>query len=108
MTKEEFILSDLEKYGSQSSWDWEADYRFAQQFYPEHEELIRKITYGGAPAGIRINAHFHTAANKVKQNRLAVLRMLVKKGFVVSYWNGTGEGGALLFGVNRVKVYEKI
>lgn len=104
MTKEEFLIKDIGENGSQSSWDWQADLRFAKFFFPEEHADIAAIIHSSTVYSSRIAAH-EVLAKKTKSSRIATLRRLIKKGLIESSWMGTGEGGKNLFGVNRVRSY---
>lgn len=104
MTKEEFLIKDLEENESQSSWDWEADFRFAKQFYPNECKDIALIIRSQTLHAHQIVAH-RLLAEKTKSSRLRTMRRLIKKGIVKAYWVGTGWGGKHDFGINRVRAY---
>ena len=105
MNRQQFLLNDLKINGTQSSWDWEADFRYACEFYPNDIERAKMIVYGGAPAGVRMSEH-DRAMRHIKLSRLRALRALESKGLITSYWTGTGEGGRNFTGVCRERAYK--
>lgn len=100
----EAVLEDLKKHGTQSSWDWEADQRFASHIGDsEAADGIRKILDSCAPSAFRIAAMLEY--RRITNRRLRVLRKLVKNGLVVAFWDGLGQGAINQFGVRRVRCF---
>ncbi len=103
---ESFLLKDIEKHGgSQSSWDWEADARFAKRFVADAVEDVMALLKSESPFPIQISGHRVLIYRKVTVKRLRGLRGLVKKGLVASHWYGLGAGGVNTFGVGRTRGY---
>ena len=101
---EQNLINDLKSNGEQSSWDWDADARFAKIIGDEKsEQIILAAIKSGAPSAIRFETVHQTG---VPKKRLRYLRGLVKKGVATAYWEGLGEGGKNTFGVNRLRVYK--
>jgi hypothetical protein len=104
MNDREIILADMKVYGSQGSWDWEADYRFAQAIgAKETAEIYRMLLKSRSPFCHLI--WIQRQNDGVRKRRLRALRSLVKAGLVESWWRGTGIGGFSEFGVRKVKSY---
>ena len=91
----EFLLSDIEAHhGHQSTWDYDADYRFAKYCGDIAAiEILVKIEKSYAPGPILIAAHDATCKS-VKRRRLSALRYLKKQGIL-----GSTYSGFWLFGV---------
>ena len=103
---EEIILKDMKdiKLG-QSSWDWQADYRFAKAIKSEHEiDILEMLLKSNAPFPHQIAVH-KKHISKLKNRRLRALRRLEKQKYLKSLWIGTGYGGRSDFGVNRIKTW---
>ena len=105
MTNTEFLINDFKEHPVQSSWDFEADLRFAKAIGDkEAVELIKPMLNGGfLPAILAIFRH--TIRPRITNRRLRAMRKLVKQGLVKIGWLGTGYGGKTEFGVNRVRSY---
>lgn len=98
-----FLLSDLEENLDQSSWDWEADYRFAiAAGDTKSAEIIKEAIDSSAPTALRFVLVRSTGITK---KRLRVMNGLIKMKLVTAYWLGTGDGGRSEFGISRVKIY---
>jgi hypothetical protein len=106
MKDEQIILRDMEQTGlGQSSWDWNADYRFAKAIKATYEtEILKSLLRSTAVFPIQIAVH-KKFINKLKNRRLAALRQLQRQGIVYSAWIGTGHGGYSEFGVRRIKAW---
>lgn len=105
MTKDEqIILEDIKKTRmGQSSWDWEADYRFAKAVNANDEiEILKALLKSHTAFPIQIEIH-RKYISKLKNRRLRALRRLEKRGVLFSGWAGTGYGGYALFGTRRTK-----
>lgn len=100
----EFVLSDIKKNGSQSSWDWDADLRFACHLGLTEEIQHLRAANEGNFLPNRL-AHFEMVRRKITQRRLRVLRKLVHEGRVTSEWRGTGLFGKTDCGINRARAY---
>ena len=101
---QKFLLANLKANGPQSSWDWQADHRFALAAgLTEEAEKIRLVLRSHAPTIFRDEVMF--SVKHVKTRRLRALQALVKKGLVRSAWVGTGAGGKNEFSVNRCRAY---
>lgn len=99
------LLADLHQHRGQSSWDYEADYRFAKALGWEKEtEDLKSILGSRAPFTCIIAAHT-TLVGHVKKLRVSTLRTLAKEGYVEAFWVGMGSGGGSTFGVNRARAY---
>lgn len=97
------LEADVRRHRSQSSWDWEADARFARLLGNEWaERRILAACESHAPAAFRYAAVAETGVTK---QRLAALRLLLKSGRITADWRGTGPGGLSELGTNRVRVY---
>lgn len=105
MSYEEFLLQDLKDNKSTSSWDWQADYRFAWKFFPDVVEdfqmLFRRNTLHSAKIAFHKTYLLH-----VKKARLRSLRKLQQKKLVVSGWMGLGIGGYSETGITKVRTYQ--
>lgn len=103
-TAGQFLLADMEKHGGQSSWDWEADRRFAE-FIGDTEaaDMLNRAIKSEAVDCFRFAAA--RTARHVTRKRLRVLNDLRKRGLVDSGWIGTQEGGRNTFGVGRIRAY---
>lgn len=101
-----FVLSDLKKNGSQDSWDWSADGRFA--VYCGDVELAGLIVHlmdSSSVSAIRMGIHSLMIRKPITERRLRALRALVKRGKVKACWLGTGAGALSSFGTNRTRQY---
>lgn len=109
MKDEEIILKDMQENGiGQSSWDWEADYHFAEAINAEEErDILSQLLKSATVVVIQIAIH-KKFITKLKNRRLRALRKLEKQGVIESWWRGTGERGYSEFGVNRVKTWHLI
>ena len=101
-----FLIEDLKKFYTHQSWDWEADFRFAQKAYNDidiindFEHLLNSGTIW--PRLIQ----FHKIRfSFIKRKRISLLNELKKENKVESCWSGTGFGGKSYFGVNRVRTW---
>lgn len=105
----QIILKDMrERHVGQSSWDWEADYRFAKAIGAIYEiEILESLLKSTTVFAIQIACH-KKFITKLKNRRLRALRCLVKQGLVDSWWRGTGYGGYSEFGARRIKTYHLI
>jgi hypothetical protein len=98
------MMKDLEEYGEQSSWDWDADLRFAIMINDEKSiTIIQEALKSYSTSQVRCQAVAETGITK---KRLRVLNGLIRLGLVKASWVGTGEGGRNLYGVSRVRSYE--
>lgn len=102
---QDFLMTDLKENGSQSSWDFQADLRFAK-FLKEEEAVadLERILFSSAPLALILDAH-SALIGKVKNKRLAGLRELVSMGEAESFWMGLGQGSMNQFGAKRVRCY---
>jgi len=99
-----FLIKDLEEHGCQMSWDLEADARFAHFIGDLYaEQVIVKAIERSKTA---FPKHVELLSMKITGRRLRALNGLVKKGLVISYWEGTSIGGMKNFGTCRIKVYK--
>ncbi len=101
-----FILRDMRTngFGSQGSWDWPADLRFAEHMGDRDAiDLYRDILKSHAPFPFQIAAQ--KRVDHVRRRRLRALRLLVKQGHVEAWWLGAGVGGHTEFGVRRLRAY---
>lgn len=100
----QIILEDMRKTRvGQSSWDWEADYRFAKAIDAKDEiEILESLLKSTTVFAIQIGCH-RRFITKLKDRRLRALRNLEKQGIVYSGWIGTGSGGLNEFGTRRIK-----
>ena len=100
------ILNDMKNTRlGQSSWDWEADYRFALAVDANDEAEILSSLFNATtvfPIQIAIHKRF---IGKLKNRRLRALRNLQRQGLVGSRWLGTGYGGYSEFGARRIKTW---
>ena len=104
MRDHEFILADLKKNDAQSSWDWDADLRFAKHLGLAEEFRHLELAIGGNFLPDR-RAHFEMVRRTVTQRRLRAIRKLVHMGLVRSEWRGTGSCGKTDCGINRARGY---
>lgn len=103
--KEKFVIEDLLQYGEVRNLDWVADFRYSNRFFPkETTEALHSLMHSRERRHPLLEFHKQEQLI-VKRQRLAVLRELSKKGWIESYWSGTGEGGLLILGTNRIKKY---
>lgn len=100
-----FLLNDLKENVSQSSWDWEADLRFAYAIDHPKKKLIEDVVNSETVWPIRYGILKSTG---ITAKRLRYLRKLVNKKLVISYWIGSGWGGQSEFGLKRVRNYRLI
>lgn len=91
-----FLISDLEKYGKQTSVDIEADIRFAHFIEDfKSEELLKKLAEEGR----------WSCTTYITSRRLRTLQGLIHMGLVKARWVGTGCKGRSTIGACRIKVY---
>ncbi len=102
----QIILKSMEETRlGQSSWDWEADYRFAIAINAKNEiEILENLLKSDAPFPVQIAVH-KGCIGKLKNRRLKALRNLTKQGLINSHWLGTGYGGYSEFGIRRIKTW---
>lgn len=98
-----FLLEDLKRHIYLSSWDFEADVRFAEAIKHKDAEIVRLCLEGQSPWPIRKSVLESTGVTKL---RLRALRELVHDGLVVSEWTGTGPGGWTELNVCRCRMYK--
>ena len=85
-----------ENRGTQSSWDWDADYRFAEYVGdPEIVALIKKEGRSMAP-GPLLWMHHEAAFGKIHKRRLRALRYLKKIGLLERWYSGCYLWGDLI------------
>ena len=105
MTNTEFLIQDFKEHPVQSSWDFEADLRFAKAIDDEEAVgLIRSMLKSSFAPAI-LGVFHHTIRPRITRRRLAATRKLVERGLVTARWSGTGYGGKTEFGVNRARTY---
>jgi len=101
-----WLRDDLKQCEIQTSWDWDADYRFAMQFGSESEKkAIKEFYFSKSIAGIKIAVWCETIRGTITRKRLNALNELVAQGYAKKWWSGTGGGGMYEIGVNRVRAY---
>ena len=100
------LVNDLKQHGGQSSWDWEADARFAE-IIGDFESA--KILWGVVHSSTMVFRQL-TIVQKtgITKKRLRALRRLVKLGLVESSWESLGAGGRNIFGVGRLRGYNLV
>ena len=102
-----WLLQDLRDNGSQGSWDWEADARFADALgLSEVAADASACCTSPSTSFARYNAHRMLVYRQATQPRLRLLRRAIRMGYIKAYWQGTGPGGANLFSVTRVRGYK--
>jgi hypothetical protein len=100
---EAFLIHDMKSHGGcQSSWDWEADARFASFIEHKDAALINQACYSGTVWPIKERIIRGTG---IIQLRLRYLRGLQKCGIVKGAWTGTGAGGLYELGTRRIRDY---
>lgn len=105
MTNTEFLINDFKEHPVQSSWDFEADLRFAKEIGDDEAvNLLRSMLKSRFVPAI-LGVFYHTIRPRITRKRLRVIRKLVEQGLVVTYWSGTGYGGKADFGVSRTRTY---
>lgn len=101
----QFLLQDLAEHGPQTSWDWPADWRFAQAIEDREAAAFYKWAVTAEVAHIRLIDAVRVYGKPLVERRLRALQFLVKQGKVEAAWAGTGEMGVHTFGINRARVY---
>lgn len=101
-----WLIADLREHRCQSSWDWEADKRWAEmKGDAAMQECIDVLINSTGIDVLRANYHDAYVRRQVTEPRLRALRRLVREGHAVAYWQGAGEGARNNFGVGRFRVY---
>lgn len=108
LSNEARFMSDyLRKNLSCSSWDFEADYSFANAFGTEDERSIIHDAMGSSAPFSHILAVWESCWKKaITERRLKALRELVQHGFASASWTGLGDGSYNAFGRSRVRTYQ--
>lgn len=102
-----WLLADLAEHRAQSSWDWEADARWATMTGDDAMRSCIDVLLSSSTIGmIKLNYHDSYVRRTITLPRLRALRRLVREGYAVARWTGTGEGSRALYGLSRVRVYE--
>jgi len=101
--KSEFIIKDLTEHTFQSSWDWEADQRFVDEFYPEKSKDMYLLLQSASVVSHRF-VFWKLNFEKIKNERMNILRELSKQGITSAQWGGVGAGNTIN-GIRRVRVY---
>lgn len=108
MKDTDILYHDLEQHGSQGSWDWEADLRFAQAIGDkEAVDDLKKCLRSSAVFALLISAQ-RGLVGHITRRRVRALQQLVRDGKAKAYWLGTGAYGKTEFGTNRVRHYELV
>lgn len=104
----QIVLNDLRRHElghGQSSWDWEADFRFAKEVGTKDEiEILQALLKSSAVFAHQIAVH-KARIRKLAQRRIRALRKLYKMGLVDAFWLGTGHGGYSEFGIRRIRTW---
>lgn len=101
-----WLYEDIKEHGPQSSWDWEAELRFARFVGDTHAaEWIEKAVDSKAPTGLRC-AVVESVYQRVHRQRLEGLRRLKARGIVTASWIGGGAGCWYELGVRRFRLYQ--
>jgi hypothetical protein len=104
--QQEHVMARMIEHGGTESWDWDADLAFAEYLGDDESvKMIRAAKRSAAPFPFIKSAWRLTWRKTITNNRLRILRSLVKQGKVIAYWQGTGYGGTVDFGVGRVRSY---
>lgn len=102
----QFLIADIKKHGAQSSWDWDADVRFAR-FLDDtvSADAIQRACDSHSVLSARYSYWVHFGGRRICRNRMRRLRELVSAGFLSAGWVGLGAGGFSEFGIRRVRAY---
>ncbi len=101
----DFLKREL-KRESQSSWDWEADSRFAE--FLGEKQIAKDLLHAARNVGLiyfAVTAWEMFEGPRIKRLRLRRMNELEQEGIVISEWRGTGPDGKTLYGVNRNRAY---
>lgn len=102
-----FLTEDMKAHiNMTTSWDWDADYRFAEKFYDDATIKAILLTKGNVN-NVRGVDLFMAVAKRVHKKRLHTLRKMEEKGLVKTGWVGNGVGSST-FGVTKSRLYELI
>lgn len=101
----DFILKDMRSYHGQSSWDWEADLRFARFLGDKEAEVIINDACHCSLVPMAVALMHTKAALRVKGKRLDLLRELVREGLVEKWPLGTGQCGRTDCGISWAMSY---
>jgi hypothetical protein len=92
--------------GMGSSWDWEADLRFAQAIGDDGAATwADQLARSQMPLPLRLDLYTAHCGHITRRRRRA-MGELVRRGWATASWIGLGEGSRAAFGVGRSRVYE--
>lgn len=89
----------------QTSWDWEADYKFAIYLRSDMAEIIKDVIDSqDTQISLRMVTWKSMWYRPVTQLRLKALKELVELSFVEAGWLGLGHGSKSEFGLTSQPV----